>query len=267
MEIGINNYLKRISSELLIKSNSLTGINIFKSLGILDKNLKEHFSNELSFINVFGSYSRGTILPRAFDKNSDIDVLIGFNTKNSKFKPASYRERLLRFAFKYYPSARILKDHPSIVVELNHINFDLVPGIIDNGVFYDSVEIPDKDGGWMETEPAKFNKKLTEANTSHKSIVKPIVRFLKVWNANEGYPYYSYELESAIVDMNFSGDSFASGLLYAIDNLPIYPLPNISAKKIDVLRNNAKWIREYIGREDLLKAKEIVRRIIPVNIE
>ncbi len=267
MEIGINNYLKRISSELLIKSNSLTGINISKSLDILGRNLKEHFTNELSFINVFGSYSRGTILPRTFDKNSDIDVLIGFKTHSSKLKPESYRERLMKFAFKHYPSARIMKDHPSIVVELNHINFDLVPGIFDSGVFYDSIEIPDKDGGWMETEPKKFNKKLTDANTSYKSIVKPIVRFLKVWNANEGYPYYSFDLESAIVDMNFSGDTFATGFLYAIDNLPTYSLPNVSSKKVDVLRNNAKWIREYIEREDLSKAKEVVRRIIPIGIE
>ena len=267
METGINNFLKRISSELLIKSNSITGINISKSLKILDKNLKEHFTNELSFLNVFGSYARGTILPRQFDKNSDIDVLIGFNTSNSKLKPESYRERLMKFALKYYPSARIMKDHPSIVVELNHINFDLVPGVFHNGFFYDSIEIPDKDGGWMETEPAKFNKKLTEANTSYKSIVKPIVRFLKVWNASEGYPYYSFELESSIVDMNFGGDSFATGFLYAIDNLPTYSLPNVSSKKVDVLRNNAKWVREYLEREDLVKAKEVVRRVIPVDID
>ena len=267
METGINNFLKRISTELLIKSNSITGINISRSLKILDKNLKDHFTNELHFLNVFGSYTRGTILPRQFDKNSDIDILIGFHTKDSKLKPESYRERLMKFAFKYYPSAKIMKDHPSIVIELNHINFDLVPGIFDNGIFYDSIEIPDKDGGWMETEPAKFNKRLTDANTSYKSIVKPIVRFLKAWNANENYPYYSFELESAIVDLNFSGDTFASGFFYAIDNLPTSSLPNVSAKKIEVLRNNAKMIQEYIEREDLQNAKKIVRRIIPVNIE
>lgn len=267
METGINNFLKRISSELLIKSNSITGINISKSLQILDKNLKEHFANELSFLNVFGSYTRGTILPRRFDKNSDIDVLIGFNTSNSKLKPESYRERLMKFALKYYPSARIMKDHPSIVVELNHINFDLVPGVFHNGLFYDSIEIPDKDGGWMETGPEKFNKRLTDANTTYKSIVKPIVRFLKAWNANENYPYYSFELESAIVDLNFSGDSFASGFFYAINNLPTDSLPNVSVKKVEVLRNNAKRIQEYVEREDLVKAKEVVRRIIPVNIE
>lgn len=267
METGVNNFLKRISSELLIKSNSITGINISRSLKILDKNLKEHFANELHFLNVFGSYARGTILPRQFDKNSDIDILIGFRTNDSKLKPESYRERLLKFALKYYPSAKIMKDHPSIVIELNHINFDLVPGIFDNGVFYDSIEIPDKDGGWMETEPAQFNKKLTDANTSYKSIVKPIVRFLKAWNANERYPFYSFELESAIVDMSFSGDSFATGFLYAIDNLPTNSLSNVSSKKVDVLRNNAKWVREYLEREDLVKAKEVVRRIIPVSID
>ncbi|RAW01978.1 hypothetical protein DQQ10_05310 [Pseudochryseolinea flava] len=252
---------------MLIKSNSITGINISRSLQILDKNLKEHFTNDLQFLNVFGSYTRGTILPRQFDKNSDIDILIGFHTGKSKLRPESYRDRLLKFAFKYYPTAKVMKDHPSIVIELNHINFDLVPGIFDTGIFYNSFEIPDKDGGWMETEPEKFNKKLTDANTSHNSIVKPIIRFLKAWNAHESYPYYSYDLESAIVEMNFSGDTFASGFLYAIENLPTYELPNVSSKKVDVLRNNAKWIREYVEREDLAKAKDVVRRIIPVGID
>lgn len=267
METGVNSFLKRISSELLIRSNSLTGINISRSLKILDKNLKEHFTNDLHFLNVFGSYTRGTILPRQFDKNSDIDILIGFNTKDSKLRPESYRERLMKFAFKYYPTAKIMKDHPSIVIELNHINFDLVPGVFDSGVIYDSIEIPDKNGGWMETEPRKFNKRLTDANTSYKSIVKPIVRFLKAWNASVDYPYYSFELESSIVDLNFRGDNYTSGFFYAIDSLPTSSLPNVSARKVEVLRNNAKKIQEYIERENLQKAKEVVRRIIPVNIE
>lgn len=267
MDVGINNYLKRIASELLIKSNSISGINISRSIDALQKHLMEHFSSELSYLKVFGSYSRGTMLPREFDENSDIDILIGFNTHSSKLRPESYRERLKKFAFKYYPHARITKDHPSIVIELNHVNFDLVPSIFDKGIIYDSIEIPDKDGGWMETEPEKFNKKLTDANTNYNSIVKPIVRFLKAWNASQGYPYYSYDLESAIIDMNFSSDSYSSGFFYAIAELPTYSLPNASSKKVDVLRNHATWIKEYISREELSKAKEVVRRIIPVNIE
>jgi len=66
--------------------------------------------------------------------------------------------------------------------------------------------------------------------------------------------------------MNLSNNTFATGFLYTIDNLPTDSLSTVSTKKIDVLRNNAKWIREYIEREDLSKAKEVVRRIIPVNI-
>ncbi len=266
MDVGINNYLKRIASELLIKGNSIPGINIARSIEVLQKNLIEHFPGELSYVKVFGSYARGTMLPREFDQNSDIDILIGFNTTSSKLRPESYRERLKKFAFKHYPNAKVTKDHPSIVIELNHVNFDLVPSIFDKGIIWDSIEIPDKDGGWMETDPEKFSKKLTDANTSYNSVVKPIVRLLKAWNAHQGYPYYSYDLESAIVDMSFSSDTYSSGFFYAIAELPTYSLPNVSSKKVDVLRNHVTWIKEYLSRNELSKAKEVVRRIIPVKI-
>lgn len=255
-----------MSSSLIIKSSSLTGLNIERSLHSLTGNLHNHFSSDINYLKVFGSYSRDTILPREIDKNSDIDILIGFNTESEKLRPESYRERLKKFALKFYPQSRITKDHPSIVVELNHINFDLVPSIYDKGFFYSSIEIPDKDGGWMETNPDDFNKKLTQANTSYNSIVKPIVRMLKAWNANQDYPYNSFDLESSIVEMNFSSDSFSSGFFYAIDNLPTFSLPITSSKKVDTLRHNADWIKTYLSREDLEKAKEVVRRIIPCQV-
>ena len=102
-----------------------------------------------------------------FDTNSDIDILIQFNTDDyDKLKPQSYRNQLKKFAEVNYPNSLVVKDHPSIVIELNHIKFDLVPSIYDEGFFYDSIEIPNKNGGWMETEPDAFNKKLTAANTN-----------------------------------------------------------------------------------------------------
>jgi predicted nucleotidyltransferase len=264
MEIGINNHLRRISSELLIKNTSLEGINIERSVESIKRNLKLHFGNEITDVIVFGSYSRGTILPRKYDPNSDIDILILFNCRAEKLKPQSYREKLKRFAEKHYSSARVVKDHPSIVVELNHINFDLVPAIFDDGVFYDSIEIPGKDSDWIETEPNKFNKELSDSNSKFNSVVKPLIRILKYWNSANGYPYISsFEFESMIASMNFAGNNFATGFYYAADELETWGRSELIKRKVRTLQTNISLIKRFLEQENLEKAKKVVSRILP----
>jgi predicted nucleotidyltransferase len=261
MEIGINNHLKQIASELFIKHGSAERKMIDQSVKSITTNLETYFEDEIEEVIVFGSYTRDTILPRKFDSNSDIDILVQFSNEYDRLKPESYRNQLKKFAEKNYKTGSIIKDHPSIVIELNHINFDLVPAIFDDGIFYDSLEIPGKDSDWIETEPQKFNDELT--NTKYSSIVKPIVRLLKYWNAYQEYPYSSFELETLIADMNFSNDNYQSGFLYAIKELSTWDLPNYASKKVDTLKSNGQWIKEYLDREDLDKAKEVVSRILP----
>jgi predicted nucleotidyltransferase len=241
MDIGINNHLKNISSLLLIQPKSLTGINITRSVESICKNIRFHFQEDVDDVMVFGSYSRNTILPREYDPNSDVDILILFNCENGKLKPESYRERLKKFALKYYERGKVIKDHPSIMVELDHINFDLVPGIFDEGVFYDSIEIPGKDNDWIETNPNKFSKNLVASNTRYNSIVKPIIRIIKYWNAVNNYPYSSsFGLESIIADMNFSGDNYQSGFFHTVSELKTWDYPDIVEQKVALYRR--MWI-------------------------
>jgi predicted nucleotidyltransferase len=264
MEVGLNNHLKRISAELFIKYNAEERKKIDRSIDNIINKLDDYFDDEIDESIVFGSYTRDTILPRRFDTNSDIDILIQFNTDDyDKLKPESYRNQLKKFAEDNYPNSLVVKDHPSIVIELNHIKFDLVPSIFDEGFIYDSIEIPNKNGGWMETEPDAFNKKLTEANINYDSIVKPIIRLLKYWNASHGYPYYSFELETQLAEMDFNNDNYESGFLYAIKELSTDGMPDSASKKVEMLRENRKWVKEYLEREDIYKAKKSLDRILP----
>ena len=264
MEIGLNNHLKKISSELFIKYNAEERNKIDRSIENIIGKLDDYFDDEINESIVFGSYTRDTILPRRFDINSDIDILIQFNTNDyDKLKPESYRNQLKKFAEINYTNSIVVKDHPSIVIELNHIKFDLVPSYFDKGFFYNSIEIPNKDGGWMETEPDAFNKKLIEANTNYNSIVKPVIRLLKYWNASHNYPFYSFELETEIAEMNFNNDNYESGFLYAIKELSGSDLPDWASDKLDVLKTNGKWVSEYLGREEIQKAKKSLERILP----
>jgi predicted nucleotidyltransferase len=264
MDIGLNNHLRRISSELFIKYDAEERRKINVSIDNITTRFEESFDDEISEIILFGSYTRDTILPRRFDAHSDIDILIQFNTEDyDKLTPNSYRNQLKKFAEQNYPHSIVAKDHPSIVLELNHIKFDLVPSIFDNGFFYDSVEIPNKKGGWMETEPERFKKKLTEANTRYNSVVKPIIRLLKYWNASHEYPYFSFELEIAVSEMNFNNDNYETGFLHAIKKLQSSELPEWAVRKVDMLKTTAKRINECLENEKIQKAKDQLDRILP----
>jgi predicted nucleotidyltransferase len=264
MEVGINNHLKKICSKLLIKPKSLTGINIARSVDSISRNIHTHFQEDVTDVMVFGSYSRDTLLPREYDPNSDVDILILFASDNGKLKPESYRERLKKFASQYYQHGKVVKDHPSIVVELDHINFDLVPAIFDEGVFYDSFEIPGKENDWIETNPKKFNKTLVEANTRCSSILKPIIRALKYWNASNGYPYSSsFELESMLADLNYSGDNYQQAFFYAIDKLETWNYPGVVKQKVEALQKKAEYIKKFLDNDDLTSAKRMVSKMLP----
>ncbi|MEJ0104725.1 MAG: hypothetical protein WDO19_20180 [Bacteroidota bacterium] len=39
-----------------------------------------------------------------------------------------------------------------------------------------------------------------------------------------------------------------------------YDLPNWAAKKVDVLKSDIKWVKEYLERGEILKAKKMFRK-------
>jgi hypothetical protein len=149
-----------------------------------------------------------------------------------------------------------------VVLELNKIKFDLVPSRIVNNYFSSSYQIPDKNGSWMSTDPSGFNTKLTEANTRYNSLVKPMVRLFKRWNANNGYPFSSYDLENLIADVDFSGDNYESGFLYAIKQFSTWGLGVSATQKVNTLQSNGEWIKEYLDRDNQEKIIEVTCRIL-----
>lgn len=114
--------------------------------------------------------------------------------------PQAYLDRLKRFALFYYNSSEIRQSTPTIVLELNHIRFELVPAT--HNVFL-GYQIPNGSGGWQSTDPNDFNKKLTDKNKENAYLIKPTIRLAKCWNALNDYPFESYALEKEIVGRYF----------------------------------------------------------------
>lgn len=169
--------------------------------------IKQHFR--------FGSSTRGTILPRSIDEHSDIDYMIVFSENNAT--PQTYLNRLKAFVEKYYSSSEIRQSSPTIVLELNHIRFDLVPATT---TWAGELQIPNGSGGWMTTNPNYFNSTLEAKNKEHKSLIKPTIRLFKYWNATAGFPFQSFEMEKWVCGLSFSWlTNQKDYFLAVIDNL------------------------------------------------
>jgi hypothetical protein len=196
--MSINSHLQSISQEAYISGFEKYSINT--SIESLKRRLKLHFPNQLRTHFRFGSHTRGTILPRSKDPQSDIDYMIVFKDNDSR--PQTYLDRIKRFAETYYSRSEISQSNPTITLELNHIKFDLVPAI-QSFFSLSDYQIPAKASSyndWISTDPNDFNSTLIQKNKDNHSLIKPLIRIMKYWNALNDYPFESFELEKKIVN-------------------------------------------------------------------
>lgn len=195
----INSYLTNLASQAILRDDEKAGVQ--RSITTLQTRLVDHFGTQISQHFVFGSYSRGTILPRSMDPQSDVDYMVIFS--DSGLQPQSYLDRLRRFADLRYARSEVGQAHPTVALELNHIRFELVPALRS---WWSGLQIPAKGAGyqsWQDTDPNGFNDKLTSANQANGNLIKPLVRVMKYWNAKAGYPFESYALEQQVAGRGY----------------------------------------------------------------
>lgn len=139
--------------------------------------------------------------------------------------------KLKEFAEYYYSRSEIYQSSPTIVLELNHIKFELTPARVNYGSYY----IPKSSSEWMYTDPDGFYSKLTECNKNNSYKIKPIVRILKHWNIQKNYRgIASFELERKIAEYAyFSCTSYTDYLKYALEKIK-YPT-NCVNKTLDCI--------------------------------
>ncbi|QXP87469.1 SMODS domain-containing nucleotidyltransferase [Methylococcus capsulatus] len=196
----INSYLTNLANQAILRDDEKAGVQ--RSIAALQGRLVEHFGPQIGQHFVFGSYSRGTILPRSMDPQSDVDYMVIFS--DSGLQPQSYLDRLRRFAELRYARSEVAQSHPTVALELNHIRFELVPALQN---WWGGLQIPAKGSGyqsWQDTDPKGFNDKLTSTNQANGNLIKPLARLMKYWNAKAGYPFESYALEQQIASHGYS---------------------------------------------------------------
>lgn len=265
MALSINNLLLKLSSEYYINEDSQEAKKINASVQHLKSKLEVEFSDILVDIIPFGSYQRGTILPRKYDENSDVDIMIVFNHSDINVRPITYRKYLQDFSDLHYPNSLSFKSAPAVVLELNHIKYDLVPAYISEFLSSKTIYIPETDSDWISTDPHGFSNKITEKNKNNSNMIKPAIRLMKAWNAKVGYPITSYELEKMIVNDFYVFPSTLEEYFFNI----IYwfssdGLATASKKKIKSLKENAVKVRNALSDDKEKKALTWLAHILPI---
>ena len=236
--MSVSSYFDNIANNAILSNNEK--VSIVTSINTLRYRINKYFTNnEIKNTFCFGSYTRGTILPRKYDEDSDIDYMIIFNKKDllnlNYYTPQTYLNQLKIFIQKYYQTSEIHQSHPTIVLNLNHIKFELVPAIEE---WFSGLQIPGKNNNWISTDPNAFNQLLTEKNKRHKNLIKPAIRIVKYWNVRSRKPFESFELEREICDMSFYMENSLRDYVFSI-------FSNLST--------SSKWANEEIER-----AKKII---------
>jgi predicted nucleotidyltransferase len=236
---------------------------IAKSIEALQARVSIWFGADVSSQFIFGSYTRGTILPRRIDAKSDIDYMIVF--ADTSLRPQTYMNKLKTFVEHHYSSSSIAQSSPTIVLNLNHIRFELVPAI-DSWFGGLQIPAPASDfSDWISTSPNDFNRTLTEKNNAHGYKIKPAIRLVKYWNATNGYVFPSYELEQALVEQWFWGCKTVTDYFYSM--IEELSLGIFSAQWRQAKLQRAKDIvaqaKHYESQGKPLSAEQEIEKLLP----
>lgn len=155
--MSVNTYLQGLGSSLVLSSSERSSIST--SVDTIKSRLTSYFGSSVTEKKLYGSYVRETILPRKADEKSDVDLMVVFSNPYG-YQPQTFLNKLKEFAEYYYSRSEIYQSSPTIVLELNHIKFELTPARVNYGSYY----IPKSSSEWMYTDPDGFYSKLTECN-------------------------------------------------------------------------------------------------------
>lgn len=261
----VNSHLSRIASACILRDNAKADVD--RSVGYIMRNVASYFGADISEQIVFGSYSRGTLLPQRYDAKADVDLMIVFN--DGRFRPQTYLDKLRRFTNQGYSTSQIKQSHPTVQLDLNHIRFELVPALRGH-VFYSEYQIPSPSSDWsdwMGTKPRAFDADLVAANQSNSNLTKPLIRILKYWNALNNYPFASYELEQHIVENTYRGWGAATRLdsyfYQIVESLPTFWFgPQWKRNKVAGLMRASATARREEKHSRFLAAEAEIQKVI-----
>jgi predicted nucleotidyltransferase len=259
--MSVLSYLENVSSNLVLTSNENSSV--ATSISTIKSRIDSHFGTEVKEHFQFGSYTRGTILPRKYDEQSDVDYMVIFKNPNN-YKPQTLLGWLKDFAEKKYSRSEIYQSYPTMVLELSHIKFELVPAIKND---WGIISIPSPSSyyaDWMATDPNGFNTSLTNANTYNSYKIKPLIRLMKYWNVKKASRRYSsFLLEKWIVEKYFLNCSNLKEYFFRCIEDINCSSPQYLKDAVDNAKTVVKNVKQYENAGDTTRAETEIKKIIP----
>lgn len=260
--ISINTYLDDIASNLIIKGSEKESIE--KSLTTFRTRMRDYFSChevvDLEEVKIFGSYQRDTNLPQNVDSGTDVDIMLVMGDDGST--PQTYLDRVRRAVEAKYSTSEIKQSSPTIVLQMQHIKFEITPAIHSDGLY----RIKNNQNQWMYTFCATDLSNLTDANKNNCYMVKRAIRLVKYWNCSKNYKAFSsYQIEQEIVNhyittqfQGYNTKEYLLSSLKAIRGLAVY---EYQRERINKAISNTE---EAIGDEEKYPsiALDEIKRVI-----
>lgn len=232
----INTYLTSLSTKLKIDQNVKNRIDV--SISHLKEKIWGLFQDRLLDVTVIGSFDRETFIEQ--DEESDVDILVVF--KQKEFQPDTYLKQIRTFCEKNYPRSEIYPDYPTMVIEMEHVKFEIVPSYYSG----ETLKIPapkSKEWKWINTSPKEFKSNLTRKDTMSKGLILPLVRIIKYFNALNGKPFTSYELERFIVNKSYNCSTLKDYYFSVTASLDVLAKTEQQKKLLTYLKEKNRRIR------------------------
>lgn len=265
----VNEYLTSLLSDLYVNGTEREKIKI--SIDAIKTRLgwyfgtPEHNIHEIIEKDIFGSYSRDTMLSRKYDEESDIDLMIVFEDAKD-YTPQTCLNWLKKFAEYWYPNSLVKQSLPTIVIELQNIKFELVPAYRSE---YGNLYIAKDSSSWQYTDPKDLNDRMNKLNNNANFEFKRLVRIIKYWNVGKNYRRYkSYFLEKYLTEKFETSYVHCNNMFDYLD-WAFYHLGNYDVNdeyisgRISYAKSKIAEAQNYEKNYNFNSAVESIKKIIP----
>jgi Second Messenger Oligonucleotide or Dinucleotide Synthetase domain len=182
--------------ELRDRQQSLVAQRRANVVSVLRRRLSLHTEES----KVIGSWDRHTVT--RFLSEGDVDVMVildhyshqHWDTSGGTISALDRFKAILDDAYTTTPKRR---DRNCITMHFNEFRLDVVPAFKNVGYY----RIPDSvRRQWVRTDPFTFAQRLTRVNTIMDGAFVPLIKMVKGWNREVGWPIRSFHLECLLYD-------------------------------------------------------------------
>lgn len=145
---------------------------------------------------VIGSYDRDTLTRYLSEGDVDVMVILHYDDNKDWFTADGTVAALTRFKKILdvaYPKTPCRVDRNCVTMKLSEFRLDVVPAFQFNDGSY---RIPDThQRRWITTNPIAFADGITAINMKMDGAFVPLIKMVKGWNREAGWPISSFHLE------------------------------------------------------------------------